>query len=58
MSHSAASHSFVDLLLVAVAALVVILTFYLAVKYTFWPGEKSTNHIKRRILDDFGRDPP
>lgn len=58
MNHSAATHSFVDLMLVTVAALVVILAFYLAVKYTFWPGEKSTNHIKRRILDDVERDAP
>ena len=58
MNHSATAHSFIDLMLVAGAALVVILAFYLAVKYTFWPGERSPNHIKRRILDDFGRNPP
>ena len=58
MNHSASAHSFVDLVLVAVAVVVVILAFYLAVKYTFWPGERSMNHIKRRILDDVGRDPP
>jgi hypothetical protein len=58
MNHSASAHSFVDLALVAVAALVVILAFYLAVKYTLWPGERSTTHIKRRILDDVGRYPP
>jgi hypothetical protein len=58
MNHTAAAHSLVDFALVAVAALVVILAFYLAVKYTFWPGERSTNHIKRRILDDVPRDPP
>ncbi len=58
MNHSAAAHSFLDLVLVAAAVLVVALAFYLAVKYTFWPGEGSANHIKRRVLDDAGRGPP
>jgi hypothetical protein len=57
MNHSAAAHSFIDLVLVGIALIVVVLAFYLAVKYTFWPGEGSPDHIKRRVLEDLGQDP-
>lgn len=56
MNHVAGPNSVAELLLVVVALAVVILSFYLAVRYTFWPGERSPNHIKRRVLGDNDED--
>lgn len=33
-----------------ISTAVVALALYLAVRYLFWPGETSDDHIKRRIL--------
>lgn len=33
------------------AGLIVLVTIILTVKWLIWPGEKSDDHIKRKILD-------
>ena len=52
MTHGSAPGTIVDLILVTIALAVVIISFYLAIRYTLRPGEKSSDHIKRRILED------
>lgn len=37
-------------------AAIVLATIILAVKWFIWPGEKSDNHIKRKILDTESQD--
>lgn len=50
MSHTASPISTLDILLAAVAFVIVAWAFYAAVRYTIWPGEKCLDHIKRRVL--------
>jgi len=52
MTHDGAPGSIVEFILVAIALAVVLLSFYLAIRYTLRPGENSPDHIKRRVLDD------
>ncbi|HNP37629.1 MAG TPA: hypothetical protein PKK10_17410 [Woeseiaceae bacterium] len=52
MNHGASAYSFLDIVISIGALIVVLWAFYLAIRYTFWPGETSPDHIKRRILDD------
>lgn len=33
------------------AGIIVLATIILAIKWFIWPGEKSDDHIKRKILD-------
>jgi len=56
MNHVSGPGSVAEVLLVVVALAIVLVSFYLAVRYTFWPGELSPNHIKRRVLEDRGED--
>ncbi len=49
MTHS---HSMPDVLLVALGAIVVVMTTAYTVMYFIRPGEAAVSHIKRRILDD------
>lgn len=39
-------------LILIVAWLIVIGVFIAAIKYLFWPGEKSNQHIKRKVLEE------
>lgn len=57
MNHAAGPGSAAEILLVVVALVVVIVAFYLAVRYTFWPEERSPDHIKRRVIEDRSKDP-
>ena len=41
-----------DYFLVGVAALIVLYAVNMAIVYTAIPGEMSSDHIKRRILED------
>ena len=53
MDHSAASHaSAFEYVLVFVAAIVLVWTLGLALRYTVRPRETDPDHIKHRILDD------
>lgn len=40
------------LLIVVFSAGVVIYAFYQAIIFTIWPGETSSAHIKRKVLED------
>ena len=55
MDHAAgASHaSPVEWLLVVAAAIVLVWSLALAIRYTVRPRETEAGHIKRRILEDF-----
>jgi hypothetical protein len=53
MDHAAVSHaSPVEWLLVVAAAIVLVWSLALAIRYTVQPRETEAGHIKRRILDD------
>jgi hypothetical protein len=53
MDHSAASQaSAFEYVLVFVAAIVLVWTLGLALRYTVRPRETDPDHIKHRILDD------
>jgi len=54
--HSGGAHSLLDIALVLMALTVVVSAFSLAVRYTFDPGEESSDHIKRTVLDDRKRE--
>jgi|GEM_PF-1707598 len=41
-----------DLVVIAVAVILVLAAFVYCVKYFVFPGEKEENHIKRMILKD------
>jgi hypothetical protein len=49
---SAAANGPVDMVLVGVGVVVVIVTTFYSLLYLIRPGEKRTDHIKRRILED------
>lgn len=44
--------SAVDYAVIVVAVVIVAVVVVLFIKYLFWPGETSPEHIKRRILRD------
>lgn len=51
ISHGAGPDGNVDYVIVAVSALIVLVTFYYSLKWILKPGEKAPNHIKRTILN-------
>ena len=51
ITHGAGPQSNWDLLIVSVAAVIVLTTFFFSVKWLVWPGEKQEKHIKRMILN-------
>lgn len=50
--HSATPGGIGDLVIVAIAVIVVVISLFLCVKYFIAPREREDTHIKRRILDD------
>lgn len=56
MTHSGGPVSVVDWVLAGTALITVLVAFYYAIRFTFWPGEKSPDHIKRQVLIDDERD--
>lgn len=55
LAHAAEStegHGIIDYVIVGIGVLVVVAVLILTIKYLLRPGEKSQQHIKRRILDD------
>ncbi len=51
ITHGAGPQSKWDLLIVAIAAVIVIATLFFSVKWLLSPGEKSEKHIKRLVLN-------
>ncbi len=37
-------------------SIIVLATIFLTIKWFIWPGEKSEDHIKRKILDNESKD--
>lgn len=56
MTHSTGPVSIADWVLAGIALITVLAAFYYAIRFTLWPGEKSPDHIKRRILIDDEKD--
>jgi len=52
LHHAAYAPSILEWIAVAAAAVVLVWTLWLAVRYTVRPGETDADHIKRRILLD------
>lgn len=52
LHHAAYTPSILEWIAVAAAAVVLVWTLWLAVRYTARPGETDADHIKRRILLD------
>lgn len=50
--HNTAPDGIMYYLVLIVAAAIVAAVFYWAIKYLFWPGEKSEDHIKYKILEN------
>jgi hypothetical protein len=51
--HSMAStHSWLEVMLVALSVIVVVVTSFYTLRYLIRPGETSETHVKRRILED------
>lgn len=51
ISHGAGPQSQWDFLIVAIAAFIVLATFFYSMKWLLSPGEKSEKHIKRLVLN-------
>lgn len=51
ITHGTGPDSQWDYLIVAVAALVVLITLFYSVKWLIRPGERSQNHIKNLIIN-------
>lgn len=51
ITHGAGPQSNWDFLIVAVAAVIVLASFFFSVKWLLSPGEKDEKHIKRRVLN-------
>jgi len=51
ITHGAGPQSNWDFLIVSVAAVIVVATFFFSVKWLIWPEEKGEEHIKRTILN-------
>jgi hypothetical protein len=51
ITHGAGPQSNWDFLIVAVAAVIVLATLFLSVKWLIWPEEKEEMHIKRSVLN-------
>ncbi|NIQ16110.1 MAG: hypothetical protein GTO02_17475 [Candidatus Dadabacteria bacterium] len=56
-SHDVDGAGISDLLIVILAIIVVILSFYLCIKYLVWPREQDKDHIKRLVLSDTNEQP-
>lgn len=51
--HSGGPGGIIDYIIVLISFFMVVIVFVLFMKYLIWPGEKSPDHIKRRILRDY-----
>lgn len=49
--HGSGPDSQWDYLIIAVVAVVVVLTFFFSVKWLIKPGERNEDHIKRTVLN-------
>lgn len=52
VSHGAGPDSDWDMVIVWMVAIIVVFTLFFSVKFLIKPGEKSTSHIKRLILNN------
>ena len=55
---SSAPRSFVEYVIVGIAAVIMVWTLVKATQWTISPGEHDPDHIKRTILDDDFVEPP
>lgn len=46
------SNSFMDILIIGTALIIVLFTLVMSIKYLFLPGEKDKDHIKNIVKDE------
>ncbi len=51
ITHGTGPQSNWDFVIIAATALVVLICFYLSIRYIYKPGETNTNHIKNSIFN-------
>ena len=51
VTHGSGAQSDWDYLIISVAVVIVLATFFFSLKYLLSPGEKSKQHIKRLVLN-------
>lgn len=50
LTHGLSPRGIIDWILVAITAIIVMITFIYSLKFLLRPGEKNSDHIKRTIL--------
>lgn len=53
ITHGAGPQGQEDYIIIISAAIIVIVTLFLSIKYLVKPGEKSPGHVKNMIIDNF-----
>lgn len=53
ITHGAGPQGQEDYIIIISAAIIVIVTLFLSIKYLVKPGEKSPDHVKNMIIDNF-----
>jgi hypothetical protein len=53
ITHGAGPQGQTDFIIIAVAIVIVLVTLFLSIKYLWKPGEQSSDHIKRIVLDNY-----
>lgn len=51
ITHGSGPQSNWDYLIIGAIAIIVVATLFFSLKWLLWPGEKSSDHIKRTILN-------
>lgn len=52
ITHGTGPQGYIDYIIIAISALIVIATMVYFIKYLVWPKEDDPNHIKRRIINE------
>ncbi len=53
IAHGAGAESQWDYVIIATVSAIVLLTFFFSIKWLIKPGEKSNQHIKRTVLNNW-----
>lgn len=53
ITHGAGPQAQTDFIIIAIAIVIVLITFVLSLKFLWKPGEHSSSHIKRIVIDNF-----
>lgn len=53
ITHGAGPQAQTDFIIIAIALIIVLMTLVLSVKFLWKPGENSSSHIKRIVIDNY-----